>query len=184
MWLMLASANPSPEDSPGKAERHILDPFPHSSGAVTAELLGNSSDHPGFCLHAGTSHSAIQVRVKAKALCVCLCVQMFVHVHPLSSLPSLLHQLIFHVSFQNNLSRIPIYFIPAWLRYLQWSDLSVAFRKKPKFLNEEVKISCTAMIWPLPSLLNASLFSPYFSQTLNSLLSDVLLSLQFFKFYF
>lgn len=101
MWLMLASANPSPEDSPGKAERHILDPFPHSSGAVTAELLGNSSDHPGFCLHAGTSHSAIQVRVKAKPLCVCLCVQMFVHVHPLSSLPSLLHQLIFHVSFQN-----------------------------------------------------------------------------------
>lgn len=73
MWPCLASADTFLKDSPGKAERHVLVPFPHSSGVVTAGLPGNSSDHPGFCLHAGTSHSAIQVRVKAKVLCVFVC---------------------------------------------------------------------------------------------------------------
>lgn len=60
-WPWLASENSSPKHSLGKAGRHILGPFPHSSGAVTAGLRGNSSDHPGSCLHAGTSHSATQV---------------------------------------------------------------------------------------------------------------------------
>lgn len=125
MWPWLASAIPSPEDSPGKAGRHGLGPFPHSSGAVTAGLLRNSSDHPGFCLRAGTNHSAIQVWVKAKALSVCLCVQMCVHVHPLTSAPlSLLPvspqcQFIFHITFWNNLPRAPIYLVPAWLRCLR-----------------------------------------------------------------
>lgn len=170
----LVSANPFLEDSPGKAERHVLPPFPHSSGVVTAGLRGNSSDHPGFCLHAGTSHSAIEVRVKAKALCVFVCAD----VCACSSTDISSYLCCLSIPYTSELSTWASR-IPPQPEYLSISSLHgsgagryLFFCRKSRFLNIEDNISCAPIILPQPSLLNTSLSFLHFSQNPNSPLCD------------
>lgn len=168
MWPWLASANLSPEDSPGKAERHIPGPFPHSSGAVAVGPLRNSSGHPGFCLHAGTNHSAIQVWVKAKALSACVCAAVRAHssidiccsVFAASPLPKAnsFSTLAFGIISPEHQSILPLHGSGAF------GDLPVACRKKPNFPNIEIKISFTPVIWPQTSLLNTEMTTLYLRQ--------------------